>query len=127
MLTESLAMYTEMMLYKENYGEAAMKKQLEIHKQIYQSEKGLYKEQPLYKVTPENTHISYSKEAIVIVKLSEEIGEQRLNKILKCFLAKYRYPQRPSTLNFLDELNNAMNPEEYKRIIWLICWCVMKY
>jgi len=119
MLTESLAMYTEMMLYKQRYGETEMKEHLEIHEQIYQSEKGFYEEQPLYKVTSENTHISYSKGAIVMVKLSEEIGEHRLNQILKSFLAKYKYPQRPTTLDFLDGLEKELSREEYKRVIGL--------
>lgn len=119
MLTESLAMYTEMMLCKEKYGEEEMKKRLEIHEQIYQSDKGFYEPQPLYKVTPENTHISYSKGAIVMVKLSEEIGEHRLNQILKSFLKKYKYPQRATTLNFLDELGMELSGSEYERVIAL--------
>ncbi|QEH42444.1 M1 family aminopeptidase [Chitinophaga sp. XS-30] len=119
MLTESFAMYTEMMLYKSMYGEKAMKEQVKIHEQIYQSEKGFAKPQPLYKVTPENTHISYSQGTIAMVKLSEEIGERRLNQILKTFLAKYKYPQRAITLDFLDELKKNLSREEYRKIIRL--------
>lgn len=116
MLTESLAMYTEMMLCKEKYGEEKMKDRLRIHEQIYQSEKGFYEGQPLFKVTPEKTHISYSQGAIVMVKLSEEIGEQRLNKILKTFLEKHKYPQRATTLDFLTNLKEELTPDKYERI-----------
>ncbi|GGG87945.1 hypothetical protein GCM10007415_22340 [Parapedobacter pyrenivorans] len=116
MLTESLAMYTEMMLYKEKYGEKEMKKRLKIHEQIYQSEKGFSELQPLFKVTSEHTHLSYSKGAIVMVKLSEEIGEQRLNNILKNFMTNYKYPKRATTLDFLKELKQELIPYEYERI-----------
>src|SRR5690606_33685277 len=68
-LTESLAMYTEMMLYKKMYGAEEMKERLKIHQQIYDNEKGLSENQPLYKVTDENIHISYSKGALVMAKL----------------------------------------------------------
>ncbi|MBC9795085.1 M1 family aminopeptidase [Sinomicrobium weinanense] len=116
MLTETLAMYTEMMICKEKYGEKEMNKRLRIHEQIYRSEKGFYEEQPLFKVTPENTHISYSKGAIVMVKLSREIGEQRLNKILKTFLEEHKYPQRATALDFLEELKQELSTDEYRRM-----------
>ena len=43
------------------HGEAKMKERLKIHQQIYDNEKGLSENQPLYKVTVEDAHISYSK------------------------------------------------------------------
>lgn len=82
MLTETLAMYTEMMLYK-NARRSKMKERLKIHQQIYDNEKGLSENQPLYKVTVEDAHISYSKGAVVMVKLSELIGENKVNMALK--------------------------------------------
>lgn len=116
MLTETLAMYTEMMLCKQKYGEEEMEKRLRIHEQIYQSEKGFHEEQALYKVTPENTHISYSKGAMAMVKLSKEIGEKRLNTILKTFIDEYKYPKRATTLDFLATLKRELTIDEYKRM-----------
>ena len=103
MLTESLAMYTEMMLYKQMYGKEKMMERIQIHQQIYDSEKGLYENQPLYKVTSGFTHISYSKGAIVMVKLSELIGEDRVNLALKNFLFNNQYPKKPTSLDLLYE------------------------
>lgn len=121
MLTESLAMYTEMMLYKKMHGEEAMKRQLKVHEQIYQSEKGFSKPESLYKVTRENTHISYSKGAVIMVKLAEEIGEERVNKILRNFLQGHKYPDRATTLDFLRVLKKEQS-YEYEKIIGLfIC------
>jgi len=104
MLTETLAMYTEMMLYKKMHGREKMMERIKIHQQIYDNEKGLYENQPLYKVTGENTHISYSKGAVVMVKLSELLGENHLNIALARFLKKNQYPKKPTSLDLLKEL-----------------------
>jgi len=96
-------MYTEMMLYKQMYGKEKMMERIQIHQQIYDSEKGLYENQPLYKVTSGFTHISYSKGAIVMVKLSELIGEDRVNLALKNFLFNNQYPKKPTSLDLLYE------------------------
>lgn len=114
MLTETLAMYTEMMLYKKMYGKKKMMEQLKIHQQIYKNQKGLYGDQPLYKVTHENTHISYSKGALVMVELSELIGEDKVNLALRNFLANNKYPKNPTSLDLLNELYKVAPNEKVK-------------
>ncbi len=104
MLIETLAMYTEMMLYKKTYGKEKMMAQLKIHEQIYENQKGLNENQPLYKVTNGNTHIAYSKGAIVMVELSELIGESNINLALRNFLLNNQYPKKPTSLDLLNEL-----------------------
>ncbi|WP_417238909.1 M1 family aminopeptidase [Bizionia sp.] len=103
MLTESLAMYTEMMIYKKMYGKERMTERVEIHQQIYDNEKGLYGNPPLYKVPYGATHIAYSKGAIAMVELSELIGEDKVNEALRSFLANNQYPKKPTTLDLLEE------------------------
>jgi len=110
MLTETLAMYTEMMLYKKMYGKEKMTERLKVHQQIYDDEKGLSENQPLYKVTAENTHISYSKGAVVMVKLSDLLGEDRVNLALKQFLLHNPYPKKPTSLELLKEFY-AVTPD----------------
>jgi len=114
MLTETLAMYTEMMLYKKMYGKEKMMERLEIHQQIYDNEKGLNGNQPLYKVTNENLHIAYSKGAIAMVKLSELIGENRVNLALKNFLINNQYPKKPTSLDLLNEFYKVSSNEKVK-------------
>ncbi len=114
MLTETLAMYTEMMLYKKMYGKEKMMERLQIHQQIYDDEKGLSADQPLYKVTYGNSHIAYSKGAIVMVKLSELIGEDKVNIALKNFLQNNQYPKKPTTLDLLEEFYKAAPNEVVK-------------
>lgn len=114
MLTETLAMYTEMMLYKKMYGREKMMERLEIHQQIYENEKGLSENQPLFKVTYGNSHIAYSKGAIVMVKLSELIGEDKVNTALKNFLLNNQYPKKPTTLDLLEEFYKVAPDESAK-------------
>lgn len=103
MLTETLAMYTEMMIYKRLYGEEHMKERLEIHRQIYENEKGLYGDSPLFKVPYGATHLAYSKGAAAMVELSKLIGEDKVNQALRNFLNNNRYPKKPTSLDLLNE------------------------
>lgn len=115
MLTETLAMYTEMMLYKKMHGKEKMMERINVHQQIYDNEKGLSEIQPLYKVMAENTHISYSKGAVMMAKLSEIIGEDQVNIALKNFLLHNHYPKKPTTLDLLKEFYKVSPNEPVKR------------
>ncbi|WMI64782.1 M1 family aminopeptidase [Aestuariibaculum sp. YM273] len=114
MLTETLAMYTEMMIYKKMYGTERMKERVRIHEQIYDSEKGLYGDPPLYKVPYGATHIAYSKGAMAMVELSELIGEDKVNEALKNFLMNNKYPKKPTSLDLLEEFYNVAPNEGAK-------------
>lgn len=103
MLTETLAMYTEMMIYKKMYGKENMMNRIQIHQQIYDNEKGLYGNPPLYKVPYGATHIAYSKGAIAMVELSNLIGEEKVNEALRNFLNHNKYPKKPTSLDLLEE------------------------
>ncbi|WP_106916567.1 ABC transporter permease/M1 family aminopeptidase [Chryseobacterium aurantiacum] len=103
MLTETLAMYTEMMLYKKMHGSQKMRERIKMHQQIYDNEKGLSENIPIYKSTGDSPHISYSKGAVAMVKLSDLMGEDRVNKALKNFLNNNQYPKKPSSVDLLQE------------------------
>lgn len=117
MLTETFAMYTELMLVKKMYGKATVLEKIKMHEDIYNSEKGFTDEQPLYKVKSENAHISYSKGAVVMYRLSELIGEANVNMALRKFLANNKYPHpKPTTMDFMKELFDVA-PEKYHKTI----------
>lgn len=117
MLSETFAMYTEMMLLKKMYGKEKMLERIKMHLDIYNSQKGFAKEQPLYKVKSESTHISYSKGAVVMYQLSEMIGEEKVNRALHNFLVKYKYPNpKPITTDFIDELYKVVDVKFHKKI-----------
>ncbi|ASK32382.1 aminopeptidase [Chryseobacterium sp. T16E-39] len=103
MLTETLAMYTEMMLYKKMHGKLKMMDRIKMHQQIYDNEKGLSENEPIYKVTGDNPHIAYSKGAVAMVQLSNLLGEEKVNTALRNFLLHNQYPKKPTSLDLLLE------------------------
>jgi ABC-2 type transport system permease protein len=117
MLTESLAMYTEMMLYKKMYGKEKMMQRIKMHQQIYDAEKGFTTNEPLYKVTNANTHISYSKGAVVMVQLSELIGEATVNKALRQLLkAVKQSAHKPVSIDCIDALLQVSDKQYHHQI-----------
>lgn len=116
LLTESLAMYTEMMIYKKMHGKEKMMERVAIHQQIYDSEKGFYEETPLLKTLGE-PYLAYSKGAVVFVELSELIGEKQLNLALKQFLNNNKYPNpRPIATDLLEEILAVANKSQHGKI-----------
>ncbi len=117
MLTETLAMYTEMMVYKKVHGAEKMKERLQVHRQIYDAEKGFSGPQPLYKVAAGNAPLSYSKGALVMVELSELIGEDKVNAALRNFLQAHQYPQPvPVSTDLIEEFLKISEIQYHNRI-----------
>ena len=117
MLTESLAMYTEMMIYKQRHGEEKMLERLEVQKQIYESQKGFHEPVPLLKATQQYTDIAYNKGAVVFVELSQLIGENTLNLVLKNFLKDFKYPNpKPVSTDLLTEILKVSDKKFHQRI-----------
>lgn len=122
MLTETLAMYTEIMLLKKMYGKQKSDEVIEMHQDIYESEKGFSGDCALIKVTPEMTHISYSKGAITMYKLSELIGESKVNLALRNFLNKNKFPAiKPISTDFLKEVYLVAEKKYHPKIKKLFC------
>ncbi|OCA79779.1 aminopeptidase [Chryseobacterium contaminans] len=117
MLTETLAMYTEMMLYKKMHGREQMLERLKVHQQIYDNEKGLSENLPIYRATENTPHISYSKGAIAMVKLSDLIGENKVNAALKAFLTHNQYPKKPGSLDLLREFYKVSPNDTFRKQI----------
>ncbi|UOK41390.1 MULTISPECIES: ABC transporter permease/M1 family aminopeptidase [Flavobacterium] len=117
MLTETLAMYTEMMLLKKMYGKEAMLKRVQMHLDIYNNERGFSNEMPLYHVKANASHISYSKGAIVMCLLSEMIGEDKMNLALKRFLQNNKFPNpKPVSTDFIAELYKVSDKKYHAKI-----------
>ncbi|MBP9794085.1 MAG: aminopeptidase [Flavobacterium sp.] len=117
MLTETLAMYTELMLLKKMYGKQKTEEYVALHQDIFESEKGFSGDVPLIKVTGEKTHISYSKGAVSMYNLSELIGEDKVNLALHEFLAKHKYPApKPISTDFLKEVYQVADKKYHEKI-----------
>lgn len=103
-LTETLAMYTEMMIFKKMYGKDMMMEKVQMYQDMYESQKGFSKEVPLYKVDSSQSHIIYYKGAVVMVKLSELIGEEKVNEALRNFLNQHKFPKsQPKSIDLIEE------------------------
>ncbi|GAA4312627.1 hypothetical protein GCM10023149_08060 [Mucilaginibacter gynuensis] len=117
LLTETLAMYTELMLYKKKYGAGNLLSRVQVHKDIYLGERGFGSEEPLYKADPKKPYLCYDKGMVVMYQLYLLLGENKINQALKNFLGKYAYPHQPPTsLNLINELNLVSNKAQQAKI-----------
>ncbi|MDI9310254.1 MAG: M1 family aminopeptidase [Limnohabitans sp.] len=117
MLTETLAMYTELMLLKKMHGKKRVEEVVAMHQDIYTNERGFNGDVPLIKTSSETPHISYSKGAVTMYRLSEWIGEERVNLALRNFLAQCKKgTYKPVATDFLKEVY-AVAGEKWRRKI----------
>jgi hypothetical protein len=102
MLTETFAMYTELMLYEKMHGREAALKMVKMHCDFYVAGRGFESEMPLYKSTSDLAFVNYDKGLVVMHQLRHLLGEERVNAILRTFIQEYGFPKLPpTTLNFL--------------------------
>ncbi|RKS23171.1 peptidase M1-like protein [Flavobacterium endophyticum] len=125
LLTETLAMYTELVLYRKAYGDENIVSRVQIHKDIYMEQRAFAGEEPLSKADPYKPFLAYDKGMVVMYQLELLLGEENINKALRSFLKKYAYPnQPPISLDLINELyavsDNTLHPkidELFKQII----------
>ncbi len=116
MLTETLAMYTEMMIFKKMYGKEKMMEKVQMYQEMYENQRGFSTEVPLSRVAANQVHISYYKGAVVMVKLSELIGEAKVNEALRNFLEQHKIPKsQPVSTDLVQEFllvsEKSLHPE----------------
>lgn len=117
MLTETLAMYTELMVSKRMHGKKRVLENVDLYQRMYFDERGFAEEQPLSRVRPENVHLSYYKGLVAMYQLTELIGEEKVNIALKNFLQKHKYPnQKAIATDLLSEFYGISKPTIYPKI-----------
>lgn len=105
LLSETFAMYTELMLVRKMYGQKRVLENVRMHKNIYLSDRGFSDEQPLYKTDYSNLHLLYSKGMVAMYQLTEMIGEDKVNTALRNIYQKYASSNiLPITTDFLNEV-----------------------
>ncbi|MBL7996495.1 hypothetical protein JNM05_14100 [bacterium] len=111
LLTEGITEYITAKIYEMKYGKQSTLKFLKIQRNRYLKGRANETEQevPLYLVNPEQTYISYGKGAIALYTLSEYIGEEKLNGILKEYLneVKFQPPPYTTSLELIGYLKKA--------------------
>lgn len=116
-LTETLAMYTELMLAKAQDGPERVLDLVDMHRGIYLSERGFADEKPLWLTEPNLVHVHYSRGLISMYQLSMLIGEEKVNAALRQLLRRHAYPQpAPRAADLLTELYAVSDTALYGRI-----------
>lgn len=125
LMTETLAMYNELMVYKKTYGETYLPERVLVHKDLYLANRGMGDEEPLYKSHPAKPHLCYDKGMVVMYQLYKLLGEEKINAALRQFYHKYAYPNPPPIANDLinefyavsDKIQSAKIDEWFKQIV----------
>lgn len=117
LLTETLAMYSELMIYKKMYGEDVLLNRVNVHKEIYLSSRVRSDEEPLFRLDPSKSHLSYDKGMVVMYQLYQLLGEEKINKALRSFYNKCAYPNpSPVTSDLLNEFYEVASQDQILKI-----------
>ncbi|MBC6612526.1 ABC transporter permease [Hymenobacter sp. BT507] len=98
LMVETLAQYSALMVMKQKYGEAMMRKFLKYEMDSYLGGRAQERraEQPLYKVENQQ-YIHYRKGSVVMYALADYIGEDKVNQALSDYIKEVQYQEPPYT------------------------------
>ena len=119
MMSETLAQYSALMVMKEKYGDAKMKRFLKYELDNYLTGRGVERkqEQPLFR-NENQPYIHYRKGSLAMYALQDYIGEENVNRALASYIRKVAYKGPPYTTSrdLLAEFR-AVTPPEYQYLI----------
>jgi len=117
LVSETFAKYSETVILEKLYGKT-MVKQLSEHtmrRYFTGRSRASNPEPPLY-IAERQQFLGYSKGAIVMNAIREQIGEKQLNTALKRLVTKYRNEETVTSLHFLEELYEVTPKEKHTLI-----------
>ncbi len=119
LLSEVMAQYSSLMVFRKQYGENLTRKYLRYELDRYLRGRSFEtkKEQPLERVENQQ-YIHYYKGSIVMNALQDYIGEKQLNTALAGYIRDVAFQDPPYTnsVEFIEHIRDA-TPEKYKSII----------
>lgn len=97
LLSETMAQYSALRVMKQLYGEEQIRKFLKYELNSYLRARGgqPLDEQPLNRVEGSQGYIHYRKGSLVMYRLAEEIGEDKVNHALSLFLQQHAFRGAP--------------------------------
>lgn len=117
LMTETLAMYTELMCYKKMYGNVVLADRVSVHKDLYLSSRNLSDERPLFRQHPAQSYLSYDKGMVIMYQLYLRLGEARINEALRRFYRQHAYPQPvPVSTDLLEALYAVATPSDTAKL-----------
>ncbi len=118
-ITESLSEYSALMVLKQKYGDAKMRRFLKHELDRYLMGRGLEQkgEQPLLRADGA-AYVHYQKGALALYALQDAIGEAAMDDALSAFLKRWRFkgPPYPTSRDLLAELKRV-TPAEHQGLI----------
>ena len=119
MLSETLAQYSSLMVMKRMYGPDMIRRFLKYELDRYLAGRGtdVLPEQPLEKVENQQ-YIHYHKGALVMYRLQDEIGEDKVDAALRMMLAKYAFkgPPYPTSAELVADFRAVATPDKQQLI-----------
>lgn len=116
-LTETLAQYTRLMMYKKEHGKDKMIEMVHLYQNMYDSEKAFSGEEALFNSSPGNANVIYNKGLAKMYELYLLIGEEKINLALKNLLEQHKFPLQPATaLDLIEELKLVSDKSVSRKI-----------
>ena len=119
LIGESLAEYSALRVLEKEFGEKVIHTYLKYELDNYLTErtKDNSNEEVLL-FSQEQPYVYYNKAAIVLYAISDLIGEQEMNKMLKAYIARAAFQQAPYTTSLeFETLLKAATPDSLKYAI----------
>ena len=120
-LSETLAQYSALRVMRRMYGPDHIRKFLKFELDNYLRARGgqVIDEQPLERVEPDQGYIHYRKGSLVMYRLAEEMGEERVNAALRRLINGHAFKGAPypTSLNLVADLRaEATTPAQQQLI-----------
>ncbi|MBS0412035.1 MAG: aminopeptidase [Proteobacteria bacterium] len=119
-LSETLAQYSALRVMERMYGPEHIRKFLKFELDSYLRARGgqAVEEEPLEKVEPDQGYIHYRKGSLVMYRLADEIGEDKVNAALRSLLARFAFKGAPypTSLDLVAALR-AQAPADKQQLI----------
>jgi ABC-2 type transport system permease protein len=96
LLTETLAQYTELMLYEKAHGRKKALETVRIHLDQYLANRTFSQERPIYRTHYDTPHLPYNKGMLVMHQLRLLLGEEKVDHALHKLIAEHGFPNRPA-------------------------------
>ena len=119
LLSETLAQYSALMVMKHMYGPDMIRRFLKYELDRYLASRGadVLPEQPLEKVENQ-AYVHYRKGSLVMYRLQDQIGEDKVDAALRMLLAKYAFkgPPYPTSLDLIADFRAVAPPDKQQLI-----------
>ena len=111
-LTESLAEYAALRALQATFGKEATLQFIDINQDLYLKSRGKQQdpERPLAYALAHQEYLTYRKGSIVMYAISEYLGEEAFNNVLKDFIHNWHFqaPPYPSADDLIMSIANAL-------------------